>query len=254
MDTDKNTPRKKTIVIWVFSIVGAILVLIGMLFWLLWNGIILFNNPSLAEYPVRGVDVSSYQGKIDWETLSSQNLSFVFMKATEGSSWVDPCFSYNYEQAQNTQLRIGANHFFSYDSSGEAQAEHFISTVEKINNMLPPVIDLEFYGDKEKNPAQPKQVREQLDIMLKKLEQHYAQKPITYATEKSYSMYLSGSYEEYDIWIRNVITKPSLSDNRQWTFWQYTNREQLEGYEGKEKYIDMNVFYGTREEFSNYGK
>lgn len=67
-------------------------------------------------------------------------------------------------------------------------------------------------------------------------------------------MYLSGSYEEYDIWIRNVITKPSLSDNRQWTFWQYTNREQLEGYEGKEKYIDMNVFYGTREEFSNYGK
>ncbi len=254
MDTDKNTPRKKTIVIWVFSIVGAILVLIGMLFWLLWNGIILFNNPSLAEYPVRGVDVSSYQGKIDWETLSSQNLSFVFMKATEGSSWVDPCFSYNYEQAQNTQLRIGAYHFFSYDSSGEAQAEHFISTVEKINNMLPPVIDLEFYGDKEKNPAQPKQVREQLDIMLKKLEQHYAQKPIIYATEKSYSMYLSGSYEEYDIWIRNVITKPSLSDNRQWTFWQYTNREQLEGYEGKEKYIDMNVFYGTREEFSNYGK
>ena len=208
----------------------------------------------MTEYPVRGVDVSSYQGEIDWKTLSSQNLSFAFIKATEGSSLVDPCFDYNYEQAQKTDLRIGAYHFFSYDSSGEDQAENFISTVSKIDNMLPPVIDLEFYGDKEKNPPEQKAVREQLDRMLKKLEDHYGQKPIIYATEKSYSLYLAGAYEEYDIWIRNVITGPSLSDNRQWTFWQYTNREQLKGYQGKEKYIDMNVFSGTPEEFSAYGK
>ena len=121
----------------------------------------------MTEYPVRGVDVSSYQGEIDWKTLSSQNLSFAFIKATEGSSFVDPCFDYNYEKAQKTDLRIGAYHFFSYDSSGEDQAENFISTVSKIDNMLPPVIDLEFYGDKEKNPPEQKAVREQLDRMLK---------------------------------------------------------------------------------------
>lgn len=236
------------------GILGSVGILLGILFFLLWNGIILLNNPSMTEYPVRGVDVSSYQGEIDWKTLSSQNLSFAFIKATEGSSFVDPCFDYNYEKAQKTDLRIGAYRFFNYDSSGEDQAENFISTVSKIDNMLPPVIDLEFYGDKEKNPPEQKAVREQLDRMLKKLEDHYGQKPIIYATEKSYSLYLAGVYEEYDIWIRNVITGPSLSDNRQWTFWQYTNREQLTGYRGKEKYIDMNVFSGTPEEFSAYGK
>ena len=236
------------------GILGSVGILLGILFFLLWNGTILLNNPSMTEYPVRGVDVSSYQGEIDWKTLSSQNLSFAFIKATEGSSFVDPCFDYNYEQAQKTDLLIGAYHFFSYDSSGEDQAENFISTVSKIDNMLPPVIDLEFYGDKEKNPPKQKAVREQLDRMLKKLEDHYGQKPVIYATEKSYSLYLAGVYEEYDIWIRNVITGPSLSDNRQWTFWQYTNREQLTGYRGKEKYIDMNVFSGTPEEFSAYGK
>lgn len=252
MGTEK-TYRKK-ILVWVSSFTGAILILLGVLFFLLWNGIILLNNPSTTEYPVKGVDVSSYQGKIDWNKLSSQNLSFAFIKATEGSSFVDPCFAYNYEQAQKTQLRIGAYHFFSYDSSGATQANHFISTVDKINDMLPPVIDLEFYGDKEKNPPEAEQVREQLDVMLTKLEGYYGQRPIIYATEKSYSLYLSGAYDEYDIWIRNVVTGPSLSDQREWTFWQYTNRARLEGYRGKEKYIDMNVFHGTPEEFADYGK
>ena len=245
---------KKKLLLWACGILGGMGILLGTLFALIWNGIILLNHPSMEEYPVRGVDVSSYQGKIDWQTLSSQNLSFAFIKATEGSSFVDPCFAYNYEEAQKTDLRIGAYHFFSYDSSGKNQAEHFISTVNKIEGMLPPVIDLEFYGDKEKNPPEPKVVRKQLDSMLKKLEDYYGQKPMIYATEKSYSLYLAGAYEEYDIWIRNVITGPSLADNREWTFWQYTNRERLKGYEGKEQYIDLNVFNGTLEEFAAYGK
>ena len=85
--------------------------------------------------------------------------------------------------------------------------------------------------------------------MLKILEDHYGQKPIIYATERSYELYLSGDYEEYDIWIRNVITRPKLLDNRKWVFWQYTNRERLKGYNGDEKYIDMNVFNGSECDF-----
>ena len=84
------------------------------------------------------------------------------------------------------------------------------------------------------------------------MEDLYQQKPIIYATEKSYDLYLSGDYEAYDIWIRNVISKPKLSDNRKWTFWQYTNRERLDGYAGPEKYIDMNVFNGNAEAYHAY--
>ena len=65
---------------------GILLVggLIG--FVLVWNGIIQLNHPSQESYPVRGVDVSSYQGEIDWQVLSRQGIQFAFIKATEGSS------------------------------------------------------------------------------------------------------------------------------------------------------------------------
>ena len=130
-------------------------------------------------------------------------------------------------KAKKTSLAVGAYHFFSYDSAGETQAENFISTVEPFEGMLPPVIDLEFYGDKEKNPPEREQVTEQLKIMLDRLEEYYHQKPIIYATEKSYKLYLSNDFDDYDIWIRNVLTKPQLSDGRSWTFWQYTNRKRV---------------------------
>lgn len=219
---------------------------------LVYNGAVLLNQPSESEYPVRGVDVSAYQGTVDWQTLFAQNIDFAFIKATEGSSFVDSCFAYNCAEAQKQHLSVGVYHFFSYDSSGEAQARHYIDTVSLFDGMLPPVIDLEFYGDYEKNPPSRERVSGELQAMLDALEQHYGVKPIIYATEKSYALYLSGEYAQYDIWIRNVWTKPKLSDGREWTFWQFTNREQLQGYEGKEKYIDVNVFCGTAEEFQAY--
>lgn len=233
-------------------VVSFIIVLCIVLFALVWNGVIILNSFSAGKYPVRGVDVSAYQGKIDWETLSSLDISFAFIKATEGSSFVDKCFEYNYNEAKKTGLAVGAYHFFSYDSEGKTQAGNFINTVIPYDGMLPPVIDLEFYGDKEKNPPEREYVDSELKAMLGMLEEHYNLKPIIYATEKSYRLYLSGDYEEYDIWIRNVITKPKLSDKRDWKFWQFTNREQLNGYSGVEKYIDVNVFNGSRADFNEY--
>ncbi len=234
------------------SIIGALLLLaiFTTAFVLVWNGIILLNGFSAERYAIKGVDVSSYQGEIDWEVLSSQNISFVFIKATEGSSFADKNFDANFSGAQKTALAVGAYHFFSYDSSGQTQAENFINTVTPFEGMLPPVIDLEFYGDKEKNPPDRASVELQLKTMLAVLEAHYGQKPIIYATEKSYELYLSNDYQEYDIWIRNVITKPELTDGRTWMFWQYSNRGKLNGYIGEEEFIDLDVFNSSAEEYS----
>jgi lysozyme len=147
---------------------------------------------------------------------------------------------------------VGFYHFFSYDSAGTSQAENFIRNVSPFVGMLPPVVDVEFYGNYGKSPKPREDVTPQLTAMLTALEAHYGLKPILYATEASYEWYLEGDFAEYDIWIRNVLTKPSLSDGRSWTFWQYTNREKLNGYHGKETYIDMNVFQGDREAFLRY--
>lgn len=241
--------KKKLFIVFLLFLTGSVITT-GVLFY---HGILWFHNPSRSAYPVQGVDVSSYQGEIDWEVLSKQDISFAFMKATEGSGFQDPYFASNWENASKTDLRIGAYHFFSFDSSGKTQAENFIATVPKFVKALPPVVDLEFYGDKEANPPSKQEVKENLNPLLKELEDYYGVKPILYVTKQTYESYVKDEFEEYDIWYRNIFSKPVLSEGKQWTFWQYSNREKLEGYKGKEAYIDKNVFYGSKEEFINYG-
>lgn len=236
-------------------VAGGLLFLALLMGVLFYNGIITFNHPSREDYPVRGVDVASYQGEIDWEILSKQGIQFAFIKATEGSTFVDAYFEKNYANAIRTDLRIGAYHFFSFDSAGSAQAENFIKTVSIYDDMLPPVVDVEFYGKYVSSPpSNVDAVKRELRILLEALEAEYGRTPIIYATHESYKRFFKNDFEKYDIWIRDIFTCPTLSDGRAWTFWQYTNRGQLEGYQGVEKFIDINVFAGTVEEFERYGR
>ncbi len=240
--------KKKKICLIALSVILLAGVGVGVYFYLAFNGKIILNNPSMATYPVRGVDVSSYQGNIDWDVLSSQNLSFAFIKATEGSSHVDSYFSYNYEAAIKSGLRVSPYHFFSFESEGKTQAENYIRTVEKKANMLPPSIDFEFYVGMSRPLPPVDETRKQLSVLLRMLEDHYGLKPIIYATRRSFSAYLEGYFDDYDFWMRDIYFEPSSP----WKFWQYTNRGLLKGYTGKEKYIDMNVFSGTMSDFKRY--
>ncbi len=211
------------------------------------------NTPSVKEYPVRGVDVSAHQGRIDWQTLADQDIAFAFIKATEGSGFVDRHYYENIEKALQTGLRIGSYHFFSFESPGLLQARHFISVVKSHENMLPPVVDLEFYDEFFSSPPEKDYVGRELAAMLQALESHYEVKPVIYVTQRAYKAYIEGGFIDYDIWIRDVYFKPSLEKSRPWTFWQYTDRAKLNGYDGDERFIDLNVFNGGREEFCQYG-
>lgn len=213
--------------------------------------VVKLNDPR-GKFPVKGVDVSSYQGEIDWEVLSDEagGLDFAFVKATEGSSFVDKKFAYNFEQARRAGLRVGAYHFFSFDSSGETQARNFIDNVPIAENMLPPVVDVEFYGEYFDSPKSAEDVVPQLRAMLGELESHYGVKLIIYSTNSARSFYINEEFPEYELWVRSVYLKPSA--DCQWTFWQHSDTARLDGYNGEEKCIDMNVFNGSREEFSEY--
>ena len=241
--------RKRHKLMIVVVIAGIILYIFAVLWY---NGIIWLNTPSKKDYPVRGVDVSSYQGEINWRELESQNISFAFIKATEGSGFVDEYFIENYKNSSNTGIRIGAYHFFSFDSPGKTQAENYISVVEKRENMLPPVIDVEYYNGNGSDPPDEDKARQNLNDLISALKERYGLTPIIYATKTTYNRYIRGHFEDNDIWIRSIYTRAELSDGRDWTFWQYCDRGRLDGYDGIEKYIHLNVFNGSMEEFENY--
>jgi lysozyme len=236
----------------VFGVFGFIAVFFITTVILLYNGIIWFNNPSPKKYPVRGVDVSHHQGVIDWEVLSQQNINFAFIKATEGSSFKDKMFEYNWENARKTHLMVGAYHFYSFESSGITQAQNFISVVPVEEDMLPPVIDFELFGDVENNPLLKEQALEILNDIITEFEEHYGLRPIIYTTQRAYELYLKGGYEDCPLWVRDVFKKPDWLTDGDWTFWQYSNRKVLKGYNSRERFIDMNVFNGTQADFEKF--
>lgn len=238
--------KKKRIIISLIALLAVSLIILSALFWF---GVIHFNDPP-SDF-ISGVDVSSYQGDIDWKTLSSQNIGFAFIKATEGSSYVDPCFDTNWSRAVDTGLRIGAYHFFSFESSGEKQAELFCNTVAPVDNMLPPAVDVEYYGRfKSEKDLNVSDVKRELRILVDLLTDKYGMKPVIYATRETYDVFIKNDFDDCDLWFRSVYS--SIPDEIECTFWQYSNRHRLDGYDGKESYIDMNVFCGSGAEFSVY--
>lgn len=189
-----------------------------------------------------GVDVSSYQAEIDMNVLKEQNIEFIYIKATEGSNTQDERFAENWNNAKKAGLLSGAYHFFSYDSEGRTQAENFINTVgPDMEGRLLPVVDVEYYGDKEQNPPEKDDVIGELRIYLEIIEEEYGIKPLIYTRSDIYDKYLKGEFEEYKKWISSLYTPISWNYKDDWYIWQYLNRGELEGYTGGEKYIDLNV-------------
>lgn len=209
-------------------------------------------SPSSAKYPVLGVDVSNYQGVIDWKRIEKQNISFAFIKATEGSGHVDESVRRNLEDIAETDIRCSCYHFFSFDSAGETQAENFINTVGKDEIDLPPVVDIEYYADKALNKPSREEAEKILTPLLQNLEEYYGVKPIIYTTMPVYLRYVKESFGDYPLWIRCTQFEPDFVE---WDFWQYSDKGRLEGYYGEESCIDLNVFNGNEEEFKScYGK
>ena len=190
-----------------------------------------------------GADVSAYQADIDMSKLKEQNIQFLYIKATEGSSAQDARFAENWENAEKAGLLSGAYHFFSYDSEGKTQAENFIKTVgADLSGRLLPAVDVEYYGDKEQNPPAKADVIRELKIFLERLEQEYGFRPVIYTRPDLYETYLKGTFDGYKKWISSLYTPLSWNYKDDWYLWQYLNRGELEGYSGGEQYIDLNVF------------
>ncbi|WP_418275557.1 GH25 family lysozyme [Isoptericola jiangsuensis] len=229
---------------WTVAVAGSLVLVVGVLALLVWNGVIWPNRFLADGYDVRGVDVSRYQGEIDWPVLAAQGVDFAFVKATEGSSHVDERYAANWAGALETDLVVGAYHFLSFESPGEDQAAHVVEQVPALAGTLPPVVDAEFYAGFAADPLPVDELRAILDPLLADLEAHYGAPPILYTTSEFRDRYLGDDYGRYPLWIRAVALTPDVP-RHEWEFWQYSDREVLDGYSGEEEFIDMNVFDGS---------
>ena len=204
--------------------------------------------PEPSNYPVRGIDISHYQKTIDWDalsqaTLSGHKISFVIMKATEGSTLSDHYFKKNFQKAQDKGFVCGAYPTFTHPGSPGTQAQFFISKVKLRKGDLPPVLDVEKCGR-----LSVSEMRRDILIWLDIVEKHYGVKPIIYANYSYTKKYfLSPEFASYPLWIAHYY-KDELEYQGEWALWQYTDRGMVDGID---EYVDCNVFNGSRMELQS---
>ena len=210
-----------------------------------------FGRSSPRKLAVHGVDVSRWQGDIDWDRLRTQGANFAYIKATDGGDHLDPMFKTNWRKAREAGVRRGAYHFFYWCRTAGEQADWFIRNVPREANALPPVIDVEWNGESACSQRISRQrVLEKIRVFAEKLERYYGQRPIIYTAPDFYRDNLQGELLDYPFWLRSVATHPSdLYPGRKWLFWQYSGSGLTDAVNGK---IDLNVFHGSGDEWHNW--
>lgn len=200
-----------------------------------------------AEYPegyeIHGIDISHYQGTIDWELLKNAMiqgcpLRFVIIKSTEGASRLDENFRTNFNQARDYGFIRGVYHFWSNKSTARDQAYFFLDKVHLTDGDLPPVLDIE-------HKPEDKSVDDfQRDVLtwLHIVEDRYHVKPIIYTNYKFKEDYLSAPvFDDYPYWIAHYYVD-KVQYKGKWKFWQHTDAGKLPGIKG---YVDFDIYNGS---------
>jgi lysozyme len=210
----------------------AIIFLLGIL---LHTRKIWFVYPNKGIYAVDGLDISHHQGIIDWKSIE-EKYRFVFIKATEGDTFIDNRFYENAKNVKNTNRILGAYHFFYFYYDGIEQANNFINAVEDIID-LPPVVDFEFTGNP--NKFDKAKIIDELKKCINRLEEYYGHKVIIYTTQDAYKHIVKDNFDN-PLWYRSIILPLNKKINNV-VFWQYHNSAIIPGINTK---VDMNVFKG----------
>ncbi len=208
---------------------------------------------SIITDTILGIDVSHFQGDIDWTDIKNDNVQYAYIKATEGTDFKDPKFSVNWTEAKKNNIYRGAYHFYETGDDPIQQAKNFLETIGQFEaGELPPVLDLEAGGIQTKidKETYQKYTLQWLQFVAQKL----GVTPIIYTNLTFGNEYLNNSqFTKYKLWIAeytNTNQAPIIPDawqNKGWIFWQRTDLKKLKGIDGD---IDYDLFNGNSNDFS----
>lgn len=182
----------------------------------------------------KGLDISHYQGAMDFSKIKAEGNDFCFFKATEGIHYVDSQFARSWAEGRKSGLIVGAYHFFRPAHDAVVQAEHFLNTVgSHRDGDLPLVLDWEPTQDGVRNSVQVAKALE----FLKFIETSRQEVPILYASPG----FLEGfgdlkAFSKYPLWIAHYgVKQPRIPHAwANYSFWQMSDSGG----------IDRNVFNG----------
>ncbi len=215
---------------------------------------------SASPQDLRGIDVSRWQGEIDWQAVRGDNIDFAYLKATEGTTWVDPKFFENARGGRHAGMPVGAYHFARPDlnqtlKNAVTEAQHFIKIqLQGFGNFgdIYPVLDLEKPFPKNKKTVSVSYLLSWVDIFKSYFEGETGRTLMLYTGIffiREYDHFkkpLSGyPLAEMPLWIAlfpksaspYTTSPPDAGNWNRWTVWQYTDNGRVKGIDGK---VDLN--------------
>lgn len=228
-----------------------------------YNGIKLKDDVKYGRY---GIDISKWQGKIDWSHVKLDSLPdkihFVIVKATQGSTLVDREFINNVNAVRKNNFILGCYHFYNQKADPVLQANNFIKNVKLQKGDFMPIVDIERNcyldcGATTDLLISKDSLVKSLKIYISKIEQHYKTKVIIYTNEAFYNDYLLESFKDYYFWIAKYSNTPPKCfevgggyspDNPCYKSmkkgcWQYTQSGKVQGISTNVDLNFINNFY-----------
>jgi lysozyme len=191
-------------------------------------------RPGLREGERYGIDVSHHQGAIDWSRVADDDISFAYIKATEGGDFVDGRFAENWLNSKLVGLSQGAYHFFTLCTPGEQQARNFLRVVPNEPAALPPAVDLELAGNCSARPDMTT-VEHELSAFLRLVEEATGRTAILYVGDDFEERYgVRGAFGR-PLWHRRFLRRPNVEG---WVMWQVSGLAEVDGVTGR---VDLNV-------------
>ncbi len=205
------------------------------------------NQPTgYNEGDIRGIDVSHFQGVINWQKVAASNVAFAYTKATDGIGAQDTFFTSNYAGIKSNGILRGAYHFFRPQLDAQAQADSFLHVVKQLEpGDLPPTLDVEVNGNKSASL-----IVKGVTTWIAAVEQALGRTPIIYTNAAFWNSQVGGSsaFAEHPLWIAQYTSRPKPNIPQgftNYTMWQFTSTgvHAVNGINGAG--LDLDRFNGT---------
>ncbi len=182
-----------------------------------------------SEY--HGIDVSHYQDIIDWKLVATdKNIQFVYIKATEGATYVDKYYKRNIKGAKKYGLKVGSYHYLSNESPIKSQFKNFTSTVDKDLQDLIPMVDVEVKVEKDS-----------IRLFCNLIKKLYGKDPMIYGTNSSYNKYCAPDFNNYYLLIgRYGDKRPVITGKGHYNIWQFSEKGNIPGIPNQ---VDLDRFH-----------
>ena len=176
-----------------------------------------------SENIYEGIDVSSWQGDINFEKVKEAGIDVIYIKSSEGRTMIDPYFEQNYANAKSYGLKVGFYHYVTARSVEVAitQAEFFCSLIVDKQMDCRPAMDFESFGN-----LSIDEINEIGLAFMRRVEELTGYEPVIYSNTYNAYARFGGQITNYPLWVAQwQVSEPEDNGNwNTWAGWQYTSK------------------------------